>query len=457
MSATPSNRTPTVFTGAPARIGSYQLLVPIASGGMATVYLARQVGPGGFEREVALKLTHAFLREQPEWVMELVEEAKLASRIHHPNVVQVLDVQDGPSGVFLVMQYVEGDTLYGLSRRAAAASRRIPTDIALRILLDALAGLHAAHELRDAEGRPLEIVHRDFTPQNILVGVDGVSRLADFGVAKSVARIGATRTGVIKGKAAYMSPEQVRAMPVDQRADVWAAGVVAWELFAGRRLHHRTETSIELLLKVATQMPPRLRTACPDIPAAVDEAVAFALTLDLARRCPSAAELAERLTRGWADAAGAAEPADVAAYVRAAVGEELTTRRQRVAGIVGERCVSESDATLVTITKPREDGPRRPRTRVLLLAVGLTAIFGTLAIAGVVRHEASSAAPSDPAARTTVSSAGPTTTTAAPSAFPDAERVAPSAVPAPARPLPLPTALPAWRVSPPGTHPPRPS
>src|SRR5262249_40901390 len=157
---------------------------PLASGGMATVYLARKRGPGGFESRVAVKLTHAHLREQPEWVVGLLHEAKIAARIRHPNVVQILDVDDDELGVFLGMEYVEGDSLAGLMRRVGEEGSRIPMPIALRVLDDALAGLHSAHTLKDEAGRFLGVVHRDFSPQNILVGADGVSRLTDFGIAK---------------------------------------------------------------------------------------------------------------------------------------------------------------------------------------------------------------------------------------------------------------------------------
>ena len=146
----------------PERVGRYELLLPIASGGMATVYLARSNGVGGFERDVALKLTHAHLRENPDFAVDLVEEAKLAVRIRHPNVVPVLDVGDDLLGVFLVMEYIEGDSLSGLMRRAVAQGSPLPMRIGIRVLLDALAGLHAAHELRDEGGVPMNLVHRIF-------------------------------------------------------------------------------------------------------------------------------------------------------------------------------------------------------------------------------------------------------------------------------------------------------
>jgi serine/threonine-protein kinase len=353
----------------PEKVGAYELLLPIASGGMGTVYLARKRGPGGFEREVALKLTHAFLREQPEWAAELIEEAKLAARIRHTNVVQVMDVEDDPYGVFLVMQYVEGESLEGLLRLARERGERIPVDVGLRILLDALGGLHAAHELRDPSGEPLGLVHRDFTPQNILVGTDGIARLTDFGVAKAASRDGVTRAGVVKGKAPYMAPEQVRSMPLDRRADVWAAGVVAWELFAGRRMRPSVDDQAALLLQVATEAPPRLLSAREDAPIAVDEAVAQALTLDRSRRCSSAVRFGELLAAAWADTTAPAEASAVAQYVRAAAGEALAERRDRAAGVVASRASSAASAAVAAT---------RRRVRPLLALGGAAAIAGAV-------------------------------------------------------------------------------
>jgi serine/threonine-protein kinase len=371
----------------PEVVGSYELLLPIASGGMGTVYLARKRGPGGFEREVALKLTHPFLREQPDWTSDLIEEAKLASRIHHPNVVHVMDVEDDPYGVFLVMQYVEGESLEGLLRRARERGERIPVDVGLRILIDALCGLHAAHELRDPAGQPLGLVHRDFTPQNILVGLDGVARLTDFGVAKAASRVGVTRTGVVKGKAAYMAPEQVRSLPLDRRADVWAAGVVAWELFAGQRMRAAVEDQAALLLQVATDVPPRLRSVREDVPAAVDEAVAQALTLDRTRRCPSAARLSESLARAWAEGASPAEAAAVAEYVRAAAGASLAERRELAARVSVERSASRTSVAAGSWLRSKASGGSRARP--LLAMGGAAAIVGAVWVwAGVVHGRA---------------------------------------------------------------------
>jgi len=316
----------------PERIGRYDVLLPIASGGMGTVYLARARGVGGFEREVALKLMHSHLKQESSFSHELVEEAKLAVRIRHPNVVSVIDVGQDPFGIFLVMDYVEGDTLAGLLKRAGAAEARLPVRIGLHILMDALSGLHAAHELRDEGGNLLELVHRDFSPQNILVGTDGVARLTDFGIAKAATRIGNTSTGIVKGKITYMSPEQARGDPIDRRCDVWAAGVVAWQIVAGRRLY-TIENDVSTLLKIVSATPPRLRDVMPGIPPAIDEAVAKALVLDRDRRSSSALAFRQSLAAACRASSLVAEPEEVAQWVSRLVGLKLGERRERVAEV----------------------------------------------------------------------------------------------------------------------------
>jgi serine/threonine-protein kinase len=317
-----SDSTPRPPASFPERIGRYELLLPIASGGMATVYLSTSRGPMGFEAELALKLTHPHLLESPEFAADLLEEAKIAARIRHRNVATVIDADVDPLGVYLVMEYVEGDTLLGLTR----TSRPVPKPVALRVLLDALAGLHAAHELRDDRGAPLGVVHRDFTPHNILVGTDGVARLTDFGIAKAATRLDHTRTGLVKGKMAYMAPEQARGATLDRRCDVWAAGVVAWELLAGRRLY--TRDNVPTLLKVATEAPPRLRAVVASIHPAVDDAVACALDTDVEARCPTALAFARLLGAACRTHIGVAESEEVAEWVANVVGPKLAARRE---------------------------------------------------------------------------------------------------------------------------------
>jgi serine/threonine protein kinase len=320
----------------PLTLGRYELLLRIGSGGMAAVYLARSRGLGGFERDVAVKVTHPHLVEESDFVSGLLQEARIAARIRHPNVVPVLDVGEHGTQVFLVMDYVEGEVLSALARLERNEESRVPPRVAVRILADALAGLHAAHELRDDRGEPLGVIHRDFSPQNILVGVDGAARLTDFGIARVASLSSSTKSGLIKGKLGYLAPEQVRnPRDIDRRADVWAAGIVAWELLAGRLLYNRDEEAATLL-RIVSEEPPHVRSVRPDVPEALDEVIAGALRMDVSQRVPTADALRQRLL----DAAGpVADAAEVSAYVRARAGEKLRARRIQLEAALARRAV----------------------------------------------------------------------------------------------------------------------
>lgn len=295
------------------------------------MYLGRMTGLGGFEREVAVKLTHEHLRAEPTFTTALIDEARFAGRIRHPNVVSVLDVSDYRHGVFIVMDYVEGDSLSGLV--AALPGQRVPLDITLRILDDILSGLHAAHELTDPSGAPLDLVHRDVTPHNVLIGIDGVARLTDFGIAKAAGRLTLTQTGLVKGKLTYMPPEQARAHPLDRTCDVWAVGVIAWELLSGRRLYEGLEEPA-LLLKIVREPPPPLFHVAPDVPRQLAEVVAGALAFEREHRYPTAEAFADALSRA-ARSLGAA-PADTRRmrdFVTPIFEPHLARRKKRLAKI----------------------------------------------------------------------------------------------------------------------------
>jgi eukaryotic-like serine/threonine-protein kinase len=318
----------------PERVGRYELLLPIGTGGMATVYLGRVHVVGEVYREVALKLMHPFIHaEGREAATSLIEEAKLAVRIRHPNVIPVVEVGEGPQGVFLVMEYVEGDTLSAINRVMRNENRTVPLPIAARIITDALAGLHAAHELKDDLGQPFHLVHRDFSPQNILVGVDGISRLTDFGIAKAAGRMGTTSSGVIKGKVSYMAPEQALGKKVDRRCDIWAAGVVVWELLVGRRLY-KQDDQVATLLKIVSEAPPRVTTVRPDVPQVLDDLVAEALCVDVDKRIPSAAEFRRRLNEAWKLCGGVAEAAEVGEFAAKVAATKLESRREQVTRVL---------------------------------------------------------------------------------------------------------------------------
>ena len=316
-------------TGEAERLDRFELIADIASGGMATVYLARLSGVAGFQRLVAIKRLHPHLAREREFVDMFLDEARLAARIHHPNVVPIQEIGQSERGYYLVMDYIEGDTAARLFARAAQSGSSVPLEVATRIVLDALAGLHAAHVLKDDNGSPLEIVHRDVSPQNILVGVDGTSRLTDFGVARAAARLSSTRSGQLKGKLAYMAPEQARGGALDRRADIFAMGIVAWEAFAFRRLF-KGDGDAETLNRVLYEPIPSLKAAAPHIPDSLAAVVMKALDRDPEKRFSTAADFADALE----DAARAVQKVgsarEVAAFLESMVGTDLTQTRAAV-------------------------------------------------------------------------------------------------------------------------------
>jgi serine/threonine-protein kinase len=279
---------------APRVVGRYELLVRIASGGMSTVYLARARGAAGFERLFAVKLCHPHLLEDRSFVEMFLDEARLAALIRHPSVVPTVDLGT-EERLYLVMEYVEGGALSRLLQAARKTEgRRLPTAVTLRIMLDALAGLHAAHEVRSTDGRPLHLVHRDLSPQNVLVGVDGLSRITDFGIARAEARMHHTTGTTLKGKLAYMSPEQVqgRSGEIDRRADLFSAGIVLWEALTGRDLFVGDSQGAVTHAVLGAPIPaPSLVN--PEVDRRLDPVLLRALERDPERRFATALELAE--------------------------------------------------------------------------------------------------------------------------------------------------------------------
>jgi eukaryotic-like serine/threonine-protein kinase len=316
-----------------SRLGPYELLFPIGSGGMATVYLAQHTERTG--TLYALKLTHPHLRARLERARELVAEARIATRIRHPNVAQVFHADEATGGVYLVMDYVEGDSLAGLARSLEAAGEKMPLPIGLGIVCGALEGLHAAHELRGDDGAPLAIVHRDFSPHNILVGVDGVARLTDFGIAKSRDNDAVTESGVVKGKFGYMAPEQLRGRSLDRRVDIWAAGVVAWEICTGERLFGAGDHA-SMMLRLVTEKPRRAKAVAPELPSALDDALAQALELDARRRWATARELGAAIRA----AAPIADRSEIGAFVRRVARGQLGARATSIAEAMRRRTTS---------------------------------------------------------------------------------------------------------------------
>ncbi len=310
----------------PHVIGRYALYGEIASGGMATVHYGRLLGPVGFSRTVAIKRLHAQFAKDPEFSAMFLDEARLAARIRHPNVVQTLDVVAQDNELFLVMDYVQGESLGRLIRASSAKKEHIPLDIVSSILCGVLHGLHAAHEATTESGDPLTIVHRDVSPQNVLVGADGVPRVLDFGVAKAAGRMQTTREGQLKGKIAYMSPEQLRAQVVDRRTDVYAAGVVLWETLVQKHLFSAdSEGGVVTKVLEGTVSPP---SAYVDgLPPGLDAIVVRAIERDPSRRFETARQMALALET----AVPVASPTRVVEWLQGLVGELLAERARSVA------------------------------------------------------------------------------------------------------------------------------
>ena len=314
---------------APRRVGRYAVFQEIAAGGMATVHLGRLHGEAGFSRVVAVKRLHGELARDPEFVAMFLDESRIAARIRHPNVVQTTDVIAAGDELFLVMEYVEGESLVRLLR--AHSRLRIgppPRAVVAALMCGVLHGLHAAHQARSERGEPLEVVHRDVSPQNVIVGIDGVARVLDFGIAKAVGRAQVTRAGQLKGKLSYMAPEQIRFdRTIDRRTDVWAASVVLWESLTGCRLFSGDERVVIDAIVEGRAPPPS--NVVGDIPAELDAVVARGLELDPAQRWSTAEEMATALAR----ATPLAPPSEVAAWVRQSAASALAERAAMVASV----------------------------------------------------------------------------------------------------------------------------
>lgn len=309
-------------------IGRYTIHSRIASGGMASVYLGRLNGEAGFSRTVAIKRLHAHLAEEQEFRIGMIDEARMAARIHHPNVVPTLDVVSVGEELLVVMEYVRGESLSRLLNAELKHGTCAPPAIVSAVGVGTLHGLHAAHEATHDRGTPLGLVHRDVSPQNILVGVDGVPRVIDFGIAKAAGRLQSTQDGRVKGKLAYMAPEQIRGIPLTRAADIYAMGVVLWEAFASRRLFQADshDDVIKLVLLGAHEPPSRF---APNVPQALDELVMRALSRRPTDRFATALEMAEALF----EAVSPASSTEVGKWCRRLARESLGARESLVAQI----------------------------------------------------------------------------------------------------------------------------
>jgi serine/threonine-protein kinase len=274
------------------RLANYDLVRKIAAGGMAEIFLARKWGDGGFFHDVVIKRLYTHLAEHERQLRMFQDEARLLSQLSHPNIPQVYDVGRADGFWYIAMEYVEGLTVADLWRLGAKSGQVMPLNVAVAIVVQACDALHHAHERKDRAGRALRIVHRDVTPHNIMLTRDGVAKLMDFGVAATSARKD-TEAGAVRGTFAYMAPEQVRGRPLDKRADVFALGVVLYELTTGTRLFRGTD--VQIMTQVVEQDAPPPSSRAPGYPRDLEEIVLAALARDRSARIPSAAHFAAYL------------------------------------------------------------------------------------------------------------------------------------------------------------------
>jgi eukaryotic-like serine/threonine-protein kinase len=385
------------------RIGSYELLFLLARGGMGSVHLARHVGAAGFERVVVVKRIHPHLTGEPGWRTMLIDEARLSALIRHANVVPALDVVEDEGELALVLEYVESVSLSQLMRAASRAQEPLTPAIVARITSDALAGLHAAHEARDLSGRSLAIVHRDVSPQNILVGVDGVSRLIDFGVAKAAERVSITQSGVLKGKLRYMSPEQARHKEIDRRSDVFSAGAVLYEALCGRpAFRGETEASILLELLAGEVSQPTQVDGTE-----LDPVAAEVLTRALATRPEDRYGTAAELQRALVNAVPPATAAEVGEVVTRLAGEALDKQRTELAKVLagGEASVEPfaDDIERTEHAAPPTSLAVHPRRKVVGVVVGGGLLICAMLALALVRRSSDA----DEAARSSTGSNAP--------------------------------------------------
>ncbi|MCU0671178.1 MAG: serine/threonine protein kinase [Myxococcota bacterium] len=298
----------------------YTVLQPLARGGMGAVYIAAR-RRAGFRRLFALKRLRDDLASDPSARAMLLEEGRLAGLIQHPNVVPVIDVGEDEQGVFLVMELVAGISLNDLLRWAHQRGLPLDLQLVLRLVRDACRGLHAAHELR-VDGSPLGLIHRDISPQNILIGFDGVARVTDFGIAKALDRVGETTAGLLKGKVGYLSPEQLRFEPLDRRADLFALGVVLFESLAGDRLYRGKEIAT-VARRILTEPPPDVADHRTDVPPTVVELIFELLAKHPEDRPATAKDVEQRLEREIATLAATDGPFDVQSFLEREFAEKL--------------------------------------------------------------------------------------------------------------------------------------
>jgi len=312
------------------KIGRYELLAQLATGGMAEIFLARQSGIEGFERLVVVKKLLPHLKNEKKFLDMFLDEARIAAQLAHPNIVQIYDLGQEEGEYFIAMEYLEGESLGYLVRQALVAGKRMPPELALSIAAQVCDGLDCAHNLVDTKGMPLRVVHRDVSPQNIIVLFSGGVKLVDFGVAKAASKIHHTKVGTLKGKFAYMSPEQCLGMPVDGRSDLFSLGTVLWEVITCRRLFKRDQEAaiIHAILNKTVRPPSKYRQ---EVGPEVDSVILEALARDPDQRFQSAADMAAALREALRHTGRPAGAREIANFVKDVFADRARTKKALLA------------------------------------------------------------------------------------------------------------------------------
>ncbi len=326
-------------TASASTLGKYRLIAELGHGGMAEVYLAVVRGPAGFNKLVVIKQIRPQLAEDPEFLGMFLDEARLAARLSHPNVVQTNEVGQDGERYFIAMEYLEGQPLNRIVHRLQKnGGMALPLQI--KILSEALAGLHHAHELADYDGTHLGVVHRDVTPHNVFITYDGQVKVVDFGIAKALNSSSETRSGVLKGKVAYMAPEQARGERVDRRADVFSVGVMLWEAATGKRMW-KGVPDITILQRLLSADVPTPRSVRPEIPEKLEAIILKSLAHHAGDRYATAADLQTAL-EDYLDAGGErVHTRDIGKAMMAAFEAD----RAKIKGIIDEQLRARPAAT----------------------------------------------------------------------------------------------------------------
>jgi serine/threonine protein kinase len=327
--------------------GKYRPIAELGRGGMAIVYLAASQGPRGFSKLVVVKELKDEFSTDAEFATMFCDEARLAARLNHPNVVQTYEVEEEPAHFFIVMEYLEGQPLSQARSRLARLGAQL-RDHQVRVLCDVLDALHYAHELADYDGRPLHVVHRDVSPHNIMITYAGDAKLVDFGIAKAADSTSQTRTGVIKGKLAYMAPEQAFGQSVDRRADVFSVGVILWEAITGRRMW-KGNAEGAIAHRLSTGDLPKITDHVPEPPPHLKAICERALAPRLVDRYPTALAMRQDLEAYLGAIARRPTARELGPLVAQAFGEERT----RLALLIEQQMMRLREPSQKAIELPR--------------------------------------------------------------------------------------------------------